>query len=148
MQDNSNYVYFFDVWYTFKDPNEDSHSFHIGYFSSKKRAVEAIEKIKDKPGFLDTDGNFAVSKVRVYSNQLNLKKENCNLFILNHEFLDEDGYDNYTIWGPFLTEAEATEVYNDNKEKNPYCLYLENFEITDQKADLIGWTEGFVMDDV
>ena len=145
---NNNYAYFFDTEYKFTDQNEDNHYFHIGYFSSKKRAFEAIEKIKGKPGFLDTDGDFEVSKVRVYFNQPNLKKENCKLFILYHEFLDENGYDNSTVWGPFLTEAEAVEVYNDNKKKHPYCLYLENFEITDQKADLIGWTEGFVMDDV
>ena len=48
---NNNYAYFFDTEYKFTDQNEDNHYFHIGYFSSKKRAFEAIEKIKGKPLF-------------------------------------------------------------------------------------------------
>lgn len=144
MRNNDNHVYFFDVWYVFQDQNEDNHYFHIGYFSSRKKAIEAIESVKYKSGFYDTDGDFSISRIRVYHNQSNFKKENCNLFILYHEFLDEEGYENSTIWGPFSSNLEAEKAYSENKNKAPYCLHPHNFEICDQKSDLCGWSEGFV----
>ena len=143
MQKN-NYVYVFNTEYYYKDENNDTHSFHIGYFSSNKKAREIIEKISDKPGFRDKNGEFIISRERVYFDNPNFQKRDCVLFLLAHEFLDDDGYDNTTIWGPFETRTEAEDVYLENKDKKPYCLYPDNFWVYDTKVDLYGWSEGFI----
>ena len=140
---HKHFLYFFHVEFRYKDEENANHCFDIGYFSSKQKAMDALERVKDKPGFCDSGGNFTISKCRVYFSQKNVQKENCTIFELYHEFLDDEGFDNYTYWGPFATRAEAEEAYDANKAQYPFSLYPDNFEICDIKVDLYGWREGF-----
>lgn len=142
MANNNPYCYFFILEYTYTDEQGD-HFFNIGCFSSKKKAKEALSLVKDKPGFCSSNGKFVITGVRVYFPREIPDKESVALFGLFHEFLDADGFDNYTTWGPFATEEEAQEVLESSRGSYPYNEYPDGFTVYDIKVNLCGWTEGF-----
>ena len=49
-------------FYITKEP-EHFHYFNIGIFDSKQKAEEAIDQIKDKPGFIEHNGKIKIRKI-------------------------------------------------------------------------------------
>ena len=135
--------YFYDLYYQYIDLKNENHSFMIGYFSSLNKVRSAIEKIKEKPGFNESNGVFDVNKFCVYSDKKINKKTEVKIYELSHEYLDSDGYDNYIIFGVYATYEEAEKVLLEKLKLHPYIEYPDGFLIADCKVDVCGWTEGF-----
>ena len=66
------------------------------------------------------------------------------LYETSHEYFDNEGYDNVTIFGVYSTFEEAHKVQTKNSTKHPYNDFPEGFCIAECKVDLIGWSEGFL----
>ena len=138
-------LYFYEVNYQFADYNGDDHSFLIGYFSSLKKARSAVEAVEHKSGFCDTSGAFTTQKFAVSFHQ-KVQKEDVILYEVSHEYTDEDGYDVFIVLGVFGAYEEALAVKMQNENKFPYNQYPDGFLISECKADICGWQEGFVID--
>lgn len=136
--------YFYHLQYVYTDFNNDNHYFLIGYFSTINKSKEAIESVKNKPGFKDFCGSFEISKFAVtFDNNLQ-EKSGIILYETSHEYFDNEGYDNVTIFGVYSTFEEAHKVQTKNSTKHPYNDFPEGFCIAECKVDLIGWSEGFL----
>ena len=136
--------YFYDVFYQKADKNGCGAVFFIGYFSCIEKARLAIDSVKDKPGFRDSNGNFEINKFAVQFKSDIKEKSGLLLFEVSHEYLDSEGFDNCTIFGVYETEEEAQKIKTEKEKILPYCEIPEGFMISECKVDLVGWTEGFV----
>lgn len=132
--------YFYELYYYYNSGENNDHYFHIGYFSSKMKASTAMEKLKDKPGFRDHRGDFAIKKFGVHVCEENI----ATLFELSHEYFDSR-CDCYAVLGVYASFGEAMEQQKKYMDKMPYKDYPDGFLIADCKVNLIGWTEGFVV---
>lgn len=135
--------YFYELNYYYVDKNNDHHYFFIGYFSTLKNVEGAIYAVKDKIGFKDCNGNFEINKFAVNFSENVSNKSGLILYELSHEYLDDDGYDNFIIFGVYETYEEARGVQFDKIIQTPYSEHPEGFCIADVRVDLCGWKEGF-----
>ena len=135
--------YFYDVTFSYIDLCGDAHYFHIGYFSCLENANHAIDSVKHQPGFDTSGGSFETTKIAVTFKENNVEKRGCTLYELSHEFLDDEGYDNFTIFGLFSTYDEALQCQRREEEKAPYRSFPDGFVLSEVKVDVIGWQEGF-----
>lgn len=129
--------------YEYIDENNDSHFFNIGYFSSIENVRLAIDKVKDKPGFKETNGSYKANKFYVdFKSPIN-EKSGLEMYLLYHEYMDSEGYDNSTEFGIYETYEEAEIKLFKKRDEYPYCDYPDGFDIAEIKVDLCGWSEGF-----
>lgn len=135
--------YFYHLQYVYTDSNNDNHYFLIGYFSTLNKSREAIKLVEDKPGFKSAGGSFEITKFCVCFDENISEKSGIRLYETSHEYLDDDGYDNITVFGVYSTYEEANRVQIKNAIQHPYDKFPEGFCIAECKVDLIGWTEGF-----
>ena len=136
--------YFFEVEYTSTDKDNNHQYFLIGYFSTLKNAKLAIEKTKDKPGFKNSLCGYKITRFAVnFSNGIN-KKDGITLYELSHEYQDDDGYDNITVWELFETRQAAENKLSTLRNTVPFSDHLDGFCIAKCVVDRIEWSEGFV----
>ncbi len=135
--------YFYDVHYEYKNANDQDY-FHIGYFSSLKKAKDAIDTVKDQPGFKDSGGKFETNKFAVIFPYDVPDKSKVTLYEVSHEYEDAEGYDNWIIFGVYATKEEAEAELAKERLKLPYKKYPDGFLLTDIQINLLGWREGFV----
>ena len=135
--------FFYSLKYVYTDSNNDRHCFFIGYFSTINKLKEAVKSIKTKPGFKDFCGAFEIVKFAVTFDSNIQEKSGIVLYEVSHEYFDNDGYDNVTIFGVYSTPEKAREVQLQNSAKHPYNEFPAGFCIAECKVDLIGWSEGF-----
>jgi len=50
----------YDLWYVRERENRSDTELHIGIYRTKKDALSAIERLRDKPGFRDWPEGFQV----------------------------------------------------------------------------------------
>ena len=134
---------FYILEYEYIDENNNSHFFNIGYFSSIKNVRFAIEEVKEKPGFKETNGVYKVNKFYVDFKSPIKEKSGLEMFLLFHEYMDSEGYDNSTEFGIYETYEEAENELFKKSIEHPYCDYSDGFDIAEIKVDLCGWSEGF-----
>ena len=135
--------FFYELTYIYVDENNDSHYFSIGYFSSIRTVRSAINCVKDKEGFAEGKGRFEIDKFAVNFSEAPHKKDGLALYELSHEYLDEDGYDNFIVFGVYATYKEAKKNQKEKITQRPYSKYPDGFCIAKIKVDLCGWQEGF-----
>ena len=134
---------FFQVEYIYRDVNGDDHFFNIGYFSNNEKARLSIKEVEAKPGFIDTLGSFKINRIYVDFNDSDVIKAGAVLYEVSHEYLDSDGYDNFTIFGVYATYEEAKKVESKKRSHPDFCKHSEGFCISTVKVDLCEWKEGF-----
>ena len=138
--------YFYEVHYGYcaADDKEIVETFHLGYFSTAKKAAAAIEAVKEKPGFKNSGGHFETTKFAVTFPFEVQDKAKVVLYEASHEYEDADGYDNWIVFGVYATKGKALAEIEKERQKSPYKEHPEGFSITDVTINLLGWTEGFV----
>ena len=136
--------YFYELEFMYIDVKGDNHYFHIGYFSTMQKVRDAIESVKDKPGFIDSGGHFETTKFAVVFDGEIDRKSGIVLYEASHEYLDAEGYDNFVIFGVYATRQEAENAKTYHAMLHPYSDYPDEFCISECKVDMLGWTEGFV----
>ena len=135
--------YFYSLYYFYVDTIGNNQSLQIGYFSCKNNAIIAKEQIKDKPGFKNSGGNFEIQKIGVVFSKEISNQKNIILYELSHEYTDNDGYDNFVIFGIYATYEEAEQVKKSNEKLSPFKYFPNDFCISECKVDVYGWQEGF-----
>ena len=136
--------YFYHLQYVYTDSYNDNHYFLIGYFSTLNKTKEAIKSVEDKPGFSNSGGSFEITKFCVNFDENIYEKSGIILYEASHEYLDNNEYDNVTIFGVYSTYEEAHKIQQENFAKYPYKDFTSGFCIAECKVDLIGWREGFL----
>ncbi len=116
--------YFYELLYEYSDECGD-HTLQIGYFSTHKKAQNICDVIKSKPGFCDHNGKFIISKFAVNFNYEVRDKSEVNLYELSHEYQDDEGFDNWVIFGVFSSLKEAEKL----KKKSRQPLLIINFRM-------------------
>ena len=134
--------YFYALTYKFKDDHGE-HSFFIGYFSSKKNANVASDILKTKSGFKENKGTFITQRIRVLFDKTEVKKSELVLYEASHEYLDNEGFDNFRVFGLYETRREAQIVIAQKSKQHPYIVALEGFCIAECRINQIGWLDGF-----
>ncbi len=140
--------YFFNLYFQYElsDKTDESltSTFHLGYFSSKKRAMEAISFYKTKPGFCD----FELSCFKIYKFGVHIDKEilkdEVKLYELSFEsdILSEES--EWVIFGVYSTEILAREEMLRQQKKRKYMRNKNGFHIEKWKVDKdLSWKEGF-----
>lgn len=138
--------FFYEALYCYCD-KFGSHCFQLGYFSSRNCAIQAIERVKGKPGFCDHHGEFSISKIGVRFCRVLQRKSGITVYELSHEYTDEEGYDNSIVFGIYATKKEAKEELSKKILLKPFKYYPKGFCIASCKIDLCGWQEGFQSED-
>lgn len=134
--------YFYELFYEYSDKN-GKHNLQIGYFSTHKKVQYICNLIKSKPGFCDHNGDFIISKFAVNFDCEVLDKSKVKLYELSHEYQDDEGFDNWIIFGVFSSFEEAQNFKKEIETTAPYDIYPNGFYITDCKIDIPGWVDGF-----
>ena len=134
--------YFYELLYEYFD-EYGRHDLQIGYFSAHKKAQRICDEIRSKPGFCDHNGEFIISKFAVDFDCEVRDKSEVVLYELSHEYQDDEGYDNWVIFGVFSSLDEAERVKEEMAAIAPYNKLPDGFCISDCKVDIAGWLEGF-----
>ena len=137
--------WFYEVNYLHTDKNGE-HIFLLGYFSSISTARQAIDKVRNKPGFYESDGIFECDRFAVYFDAPLPQKSGVTLYEVSHEYTDTDGYDKFVIFGLYSTIQKAEIIKATKEQITPYSLHPEGFLIAEVTTDQLGWQEGFVSD--
>ena len=136
---------FYQLDYVYRDINHDTHSLGIGYFSDIKKVRLAIKSIEGKPGFINTIGNFEITRFYVDFIDNGIIKSGVKLYEVSHEYLDENGYDNFTIFGIYATYEEAQRLLLQKIRRPPFNEYPDGFCISSLTVDLYEWKDGFTL---
>lgn len=115
----------------------------IGFFSSITIVKRVIKKYKNIKGFCDYPNDFVIDKYMIDFHQ---KKRYDYVYVLEHFYEDEDGYDIVAKPWIFSTRSEAERYMKKMKSEIPFCNYPNNFLISKCKLNKCEWTEGFVDD--
>lgn len=68
---------------------------------------------------------------------------NC-VFVLQHSYKTDDGYDEAKMIGVYSSKEKAEETVEKLKNVNGFCDYpIECFYIDEYEIDKDNWTEGF-----
>lgn len=143
--------YFYYLYFQYeieKDENNTpiTSTFHFGYFSSLKKVKEVIDKYRHLQGFNEhTIDKFLYKKHAIKFNKtLQINKEKISIYGIFHEY-SEDGYDYWSIFGPYETKLEAKKVISNLKKEPPFANHLEGFELLKYKVDSqnLAWAEGY-----
>ena len=135
--------YLYDLWFVYVDGEGYDHSFHIGYFSSFGKVKETIDTLKDKPGFCDhplTCFEYARFGVELPSDA---KKEDLCLYVPWYEHENDDGTDEWAVFGAFVSKKDAERELEKQKRKKEYRTRGGCFSVDSDRVDLVGWQEGF-----
>lgn len=121
-------------------------TFNLGYYSTKKKAIDKIAKYKNLVGFKEHPITcFKIVKQGIQFDMEIEDKSLVEIHELSHEYEDEEGYDYPTIFGIYSTKEKAQLELDKQKMKSPYKNYPNNFFISTIKVDseITGWEEGF-----
>ncbi len=141
--------YFFNLYFQYKLSDETTEenltsTFNLGYFSSKKKAIEAISFYKTKPGFSGFDLNcFKIQKFGVHF-ESEISKEQVELYELSFESdnLVEDS--EWVLFGIYSSEELAREELLRQQKKRKYKCNTNGFNIEKRKVNKdLSWKEGF-----
>ena len=135
--------YFYQVDYNYVDKNNNSHYFDIGCFSTLKKAKNSIDQLRGKSGFCNSNGTFDISKFLVRFDKETNFNDTVYLYEVSHEYMDEEGYDNWIVFGVYATYEEAQAVQLEKSIQYPYSENPNGFCIATLEVDLCGWSEGF-----
>lgn len=137
--------YFFNLYFTYASDGKNlDNFFHIGYFSSKNKAMAMINKLKDKIGFKDYPVDcFIIDKIGMHITEEIKSKSGINLFELSHEY-EKDGESHWTVFGIFQSKQSAQIELSKQKNKKAYKAYPDGFIIDKWLVDKqFAWLEGF-----
>lgn len=112
----------------------------IGFFSSITVAERVIERYRKIAGFCDCPKGFVVNKYMV---DFHRKKRRNFVFVLEHSYEDESGYDIVTEPWIFSTMSEAENQMKKAIKEFPFCDHPDDFLISEYKLNKCEWTEGF-----
>lgn len=140
--------FFFNLYFQYALDNETeketiTSTFNLGYYSSNKKANDAISIYKSKPGFCEHDLDcFKIQRFGVkFENDID--KEQVDLFELSYEEENAE-YDEWTLFGVFSTEKLAKEEQLKQQVKRRYKNNIDGFYINKWKVNICSsWQEGF-----
>ena len=137
--------YFYDLWFEYDNADKYKSSFHIGYFSSLKKVKENILYLKNQPGFCDYPIEcFQYQKFGVNINEKITNKSGIILYVLSHEYENEQGEDCWVVFGAFGSELEAKKEWSKYLKKKIYKEHPNGFILSQWKVDYsIERKEGF-----
>lgn len=120
------------------------HYFQIGYFSSKTKIAEAIDMLKNKPGFSNFQEGFEWNQFEVQFSDYVVDGDEVVIYELSYEKHNEyDGTDDFIIFGIYSSHSSALNEQKRLSEMTIYADYVQNFCIAPKKVDNIEWVEGF-----
>ena len=136
--------FFYDLWFECDNEHGSTSSFHIGYFSSVKKVREIVDRLKDQPGFCDHPVEcFQLSKFGLAVPE-GVSKSGFCLYVPSYDYLEEDGWETWAVFGAFATEKEAIAELEKQKKKKEFRQHQECFECEKYVVDKnVGWREGF-----
>lgn len=114
----------------------------LGYFSSRKKVREVINKYKNLEGFKDFDTKcFKIKRFYIF-----VKNRPTSIYELYHSYIDASGYEEYKFFGVYLSEAKARKKQSKLIKHN--AIYRNNqdgFEVTEEVVDIDNtiWNQGF-----
>ena len=145
------YFYYLEFKYEVdKDKLNDSifSTFSLGYFSSKKKALEKIEFYRNIVGFNKHPVDcFKIVKMGVQFENKIINKSIISLYELYHEYyVENEDYDVTNIVDLYESEKKAKAAIKKYVKVKPYKLYPDNFQIFAIEVDckIDSWAEGFV----
>lgn len=140
--------YFFNLYFQYelnskKTGETLTSTFNLGYYSSYKKAIDAISFYKNKPGFCKH--NLSCFKIQKFGVKFenDVDKEQVDLFELTFE-KDYGEYSEWTLFGVFSSEKSAREGQLKQQIKRKYKNNTDGFYIGKWKVnDISSWLEGF-----
>lgn len=138
--------YFYNLYFQYETAEENiSNIFNIGYFSTKKRAIEILNSLKSKVGFNQYSVEcFKISKLGMHLNSEIKDKSGLILFELAHDY-EVDEIINWTIFGIYQSKEDAQIEILKQKSKKPYKFFTNGFHINIWIVDKqIEWQDGFL----
>ena len=125
---------------------DETERFDLGIFTSKSKAEEKINIIKNKPGFNNYDQSFfKIIKFGVNFDRNEVNKEKATLFSVWVEYPDEKNLFYYVIFDYFSSYQKAKAKVNFLKnhsrigKKHPEKLKISKININDFSS----WLGGF-----
>lgn len=116
-------------------------SFTIGYFSSKKRAVEMIERYRNRiEGFNSYSGAFEINKRRL-SGASHLTNETAYILWYS-EYNEQNDYDEEYIFGIYDSYVRARKSQAKYMRKKAYQC-PEDFNLEEIEINQLAWQFGF-----
>ena len=115
----------------------------IGYFTSKAVVKKVLKTYRLITGFCDYPTDFVVTKHMI---DFHRRKRRDYIYVLDHFYEDDDGYDIVTEPWLFSTLKEAKEQMEKLKNKIPFCYHPNDFLISKCRLNKCQWTEGFTID--
>lgn len=131
----------FELYYRYRD-TLGRHTFQIGYFSEKQKALDAIESLKGKPGFIQAPNGFRIRKERV---SFHKGAADCNpvLYELSFETSNADGTDSFILFGVYASRSEAADRQATLTRKKRFSRHADGFSIAEFRLNCVGWADGF-----
>ena len=118
------------------------HTIELGYFSTRKKVRDIINKYKNLKGFNEHDIKcFKVKKIILMT-----KKLPKSVFELYHSYTDNLGYVEYQYLGAYISEKKANDKQLKLMRRNHiYREFSDGFEITEEfiDSDNTIWELGF-----
>ena len=120
-------------------------TFNLGYFSTQKKAKDAILVYKDQPGFNKFTLNcFKIQKFGVNFSKKNIDKSQVELYELSYENVEIEGQSEWTLFGVYASWDLANVEKGKQQKKRKYRSHVEGFHIERWKVDVdLSWKEGF-----
>ncbi len=118
----------------------------IGVYSTKRKAMEAIQRFKKLSGFRDYPEGFLIQKKACYLESKN-KPDLDKVFSPYHEeYLSESDCDYVTRGVFFENSHSAEEVIQEWKKKSKFIGCEEGFAVIEYTLDkdIRLWSEGFL----
>lgn len=118
------------------------HTIELGYFSSRKKVGEVIDKYKCLKGFRD----YSVKCFKIKIFFIFVQRKPTKLFELYHSYIDKSGYEEFKYLGVYASENKAEKKkYKLIKRYKVYREHPEGFEITEEFIDSENsiWSDGF-----
>ena len=119
----------------------------LGFFSTRKGAMEAISLLAMRPGFSKYPNDFVIKMIKLNTKNLkSFNKKNLKIYSVEHEYYkaDED-CDIVTQCGFFCDLAVAELFVKKLTTKRQFYNYPDCFNIYESTLDSISelWSEGF-----
>lgn len=123
---------------------DDSESMLIGFFRTKDKCEEVMERYKKLPGFDRPSCMFVMTE---YPFEVKETFQLKNVYFLSHEWEDSLYYHTTDV-GVYLSEEEAIQEQNrlidsEEEEDKYFGMYPEYFTIDNYEIDKEHWTYGF-----
>ena len=119
----------------------------LGFFSTRKGAIEAISLLKTRPGFSKYPNDFVIKIAKLNTRNLkSFNKNNLKIYSVEHEYYKaNEDCDIVTQCGFFCDLAIAEMYIKKLMAKRQFCNHPDCFNIYELMLNSISelWSEGF-----